>query len=131
MLKCECGICNVCMSRERMRQQRIENPEHVRALDRARYQRDKEKRRGAMDAYAAANRERVNAISKAWIERNPEKRRAHSKVSYALRSGKLTRQPCEKCGATKRVHAHHDDYSKQLEVRWLCPVHHAEERKVK
>jgi hypothetical protein len=41
----------------------------------------------------------------------------------AIKSGKLQRQPCEVCGATK-VHGHHDDYTKPLDVRWLCPLHH-------
>lgn len=102
------------------------DPEKVRAADRARYVRDKPKRRAAMDEYAKANRERVNAAKKRWRERNPEKYAAHTVVGNALRSGKLVKQPCERCGAQK-VHAHHDDYSKPLEVRWLCPLHHAEE----
>lgn len=82
-----------------------------------------------MDAYAMANRQRVNRHKKNWIDRNPEKHAAHTAVRSALRSGKLVRQPCEKCGSTHRVHAHHDDYSKPLEVRWLCPEHHAEEKR--
>lgn len=34
-------------------------------------------------------------------------------------------QPCEVCGTTP-AQRHHDDYSKPLEIRWLCPVHHKE-----
>src|SRR5690606_109968 len=37
----------------------------------------------------------------------------------AIRSGHLLKQPCEVCGKMK-VDAHHDDYAKPLEVRWLC-----------
>jgi ribosomal protein S27AE len=47
----------------------------------------------------------------------------HDVVYQAIRRGELVRQPCEVCGATK-VHAHHDDYSKPLDVRWLCSRHH-------
>lgn len=46
--------------------------------------------------------------------------------SYAhayLRRGKITRQPCEACGLL-RSQMHHDDYSKPLEVRWLCQQCH-------
>ncbi len=60
-----------------------------------------------------------------WIKRNPHKRQAHIKVGGAIRSGRLIKQPCEVCGETK-VEAHHDDYSKPLDVRWLCTTHHAE-----
>jgi len=41
----------------------------------------------------------------------------------AIRSGKLSRRNCEKCGADK-TEAHHDDYSKPLDVRWLCKTCH-------
>ena len=75
-----------------------------------------------MRRYAAANRERVLAIKKAWAARNPEKRSAQVAVSNAIRDGRLERQPCEVCG--EKAQAHHDDYSKPLDVRWLCPIHH-------
>lgn len=59
--------------------------------------------------------------------------RAHNIVEKALKRGTLTRQPCEVCGASgvmtdrrSEVQAHHDDYSKPLEVRWLCQKHHHE-----
>lgn len=49
---------------------------------------------------------------------------AHNKVKYALKTGKLIKGVCEVCG-TPEVHAHHDDYAKPLDVRWLCVKHHA------
>lgn len=54
---------------------------------------------------------------------NPERYRARTAVSNALRDGRLTRCPCEVCGA-KKVQAHHDDYLKPLQVRWFCQRHH-------
>lgn len=53
-------------------------------------------------------------------------RKAHIAVGNAIRDGRLVRKPCERCGATVGVEAHHDDYSKPLDVRWLCPKHHME-----
>ncbi len=50
-------------------------------------------------------------------------RQAHWIVSYARRTGKLDAQPCERCGAEPAV-AHHDDYSRPLDITWLCPKHH-------
>jgi hypothetical protein len=46
-------------------------------------------------------------------------------VSNAITAGKLTRGPCEACGAAENVEAHHDDYAKPLDVRWLCRPDHA------
>lgn len=49
---------------------------------------------------------------------------AHNAVARALNSGKIERMPCCMCGTTEKVHAHHDDYTKPLEIMWLCVVHH-------
>lgn len=54
-----------------------------------------------------------------------QKRDAQRAVKREIAAGRLVRQPCEKCGATP-AHGHHEDYSKPLEVRWLCQTHHAE-----
>ena len=45
---------------------------------------------------------------------------------YALRTGRLTRGPCEMASVecSGPIQAHHDDYSKPLEVRWFCRHHH-------
>lgn len=56
------------------------------------------------------------------------KRRANAMVARAVKKGALIRQPCEVCGLSATV-AHHDDYSKPLDVRWLCWGHHAEYHK--
>jgi len=54
---------------------------------------------------------------------NPEKYKARMAVGNSIRAGKLTRLPCEVCGDPKSE-AHHHDYSKPLDVRWLCFKHH-------
>lgn len=61
--------------------------------------------------------------NKAWKEANREKYLAHKAVENALRKGTLVRQPCE-CGCDRKAQAHHEDYSKPLEVRWLCGKAH-------
>ena len=53
----------------------------------------------------------------------PNKYKAHNMIHNAIRSGNLFREPCEVC-KNENVHAHHDDYLKPLNVRWLCPAHH-------
>ena len=51
---------------------------------------------------------------------------AQRAVQAAVRAGRLHRGPCEVCGTTENIHGHHGDYSKPLEVRWLCGEHHAD-----
>ena len=48
---------------------------------------------------------------------------AHRAVKGAIQSGGMVRQPCEICGAGRAV-AHHDDYAKPYDIRWLCITHH-------
>jgi hypothetical protein len=67
------------------------------------------------------------AINREWRKRNPEKMRAHNMVSKAIQKGLLFRQNCF-CG--KIGEAHHNDYSKPLEVTWLCREHHAEHHRI-
>ena len=63
------------------------------------------------------------ANNRKYRHSNPLKAKAHWAINNAVRSGKITRQPCEACGV-QPAHAHHDDYSKPLDVRWLCHKHH-------
>ena len=62
-----------------------------------------------------------------WAKKNPEKIKAYKKVLHAVKTGKLIRKPCVKCG--QKAQAHHEDYSKPLIVKWLCPKHHSYEHK--
>lgn len=62
--------------------------------------------------------------------RDLEKERAHWTIKSAVRCGKLKRGQCEVCGSPE-AHGHHDDYSKRLDVRWLCSAHHRQHHKGK
>ena len=55
----------------------------------------------------------------------PANARAQCVVTYARKLGVLTPQPCA-CGVTK-TDAHHTDYSKPLDVTWLCRRCHRRE----
>jgi hypothetical protein len=50
--------------------------------------------------------------------------KAHYLVTAAIRDKRLFKQPCIFCGNNEKVHAHHRDYSKPLEVTWLCAKCH-------
>lgn len=61
-----------------------------------------------------------------YSKENPEKIKARGAVRYALKQGKLKKEPCAICGE-KKVHAHHyAGYEKEnwLAVSWLCQKHH-------
>ncbi len=68
---------------------------------------------------------RSREATKLSIKRYPEKWKSRGLVSTAIRWGRMKKLPCQKCGETK-VQAHHPDYSKPLEVLWLCIKHHME-----
>jgi hypothetical protein len=55
-------------------------------------------------------------------------RPARVAVSNALRDGRLTKGPCclESPDCRGPIQAHHDDYTKPLEVRWVCRGHHSD-----
>ena len=57
-----------------------------------------------------------------WRKKFPERKNAQAKVYRALSSGKLTKQPCFVC--EEIAEAHHPDYSRPLDVVWLCASHH-------
>jgi hypothetical protein len=54
--------------------------------------------------------------------------KASHAVAKAKKEGLLVPKPCERCGEVK-VHAHHDDYAKPLDVMWLCAYHHRQRHK--
>jgi len=55
----------------------------------------------------------------------PEKVSAHQAVHRAIRKGTLIRpDTCEDCGKRGSIEASHNDYSKPLEVNWLCKKCH-------
>lgn len=71
-------------------------------------------------------RERQIIANKKWLKKNPDKLKAQRRVQDAIRHGKIKRGICRDCGSSN-TQGHHKDYSKYLEVIWLCPLHHARE----
>ena len=61
-------------------------------------------------------------------KRYPEKEKARWLFHYAIKIGKLKKNPCVVCGNVNSQ-GHHKDYFFPLNVVWLCPLHHAEKHK--
>jgi len=68
-----------------------------------------------------------------WSKRNKHKRNAHLKVARAILKGTVIRKySCEKCSSDLLVEAHHEDYSKPLDVVWLCSkCHHLRHKELR
>lgn len=105
------GKCKECAKADVIAN-RAKKIRYYQEYDKKRYQRPERK----AEIHAALKRQR---------KANPEKAMARSKLQYALKSGSLIRLPCEVCGK-KKSQAHHEDYFKPLEIRWLCFRHHRE-----
>lgn len=88
---------------------------------------EKNHRKTNGDAIRERDRERGSRATpeyqREYKAKYPAKHKAHMAVERAVRKGVLVQQPCEICGSINSV-AHHDDYAKPLDVRWLCQLHH-------
>lgn len=126
--------CKQCHSLHRSKLYRSNKDlaEKKRAYNRERFQKNKENHLATIKAYLSTEegKEAKRKAGLAWLARNKDKYEAYKKMSVALKYKRIEKGPCEKCGATEKVEAHHDDYSKPLEVRWLCPKHHKEHHRL-
>lgn len=109
--------CKKCSNRRARKWQRA-NPGKVAAADKKWFEQ---------------NRERKGRTHKRYRERNREKVRARHELTNAVRDGKLVKPTsCSRCGRAvprQRLEAHHEDYSKPLEVEWLCSTCHGAEHR--
>lgn len=117
------GKCKVCTKKDST-QNRKDNVELRREYDRQRAY--EPSRIIARKEYAASERgkERKALGASLWRKRNKTKARAHSAVARAIAAGKIAKKNCDVCGEN-RTQAHHDDYAKPLEIRWLCSCCHS------
>ncbi len=58
--------------------------------------------------------------------KHPERYAARMAVGNAIRGGRLIRLPCRIQPCERKGQAHHRDYSRPLDVDWLCFKHHRE-----
>jgi len=142
-LSSECKDCKNAYSRQWYQ----DNKDQACAASRKWYSENRERALANVKAWRKANRLRCNALHEKWRKANPEHYReldrvnkkkhrarhpdrayARNAVTQAIQSGELTPQPCEwpGCIVTTGTQSHHADYSKPLEVNWLCEPHHRE-----
>ena len=123
--------CKECV-KNRVKKHRDENVEYFREYDKKRYLEQPQRKETAIrshENWVMKNPEGPTITARNWRKRNPEKYAAHIAVGNAVRDGRIKKSGCEVCGA--KAHAHHEDYSKPLEVKWLCATHHAELHRIR
>ncbi len=72
--------------------------------------------------YMRSHKKERNQYAHRYKEDNPDRRAAHTFLNNSVRDGEITRPSCcDNCGVhSYRIEAHHSDYSKPLDVKWLC-----------
>lgn len=138
MSNCECGICAKCRNREACRRYRERHPDREKARA-ARgnlkkkesgyylkwYAANENARKAALDRNkkrAKVSPEKVRAEVKRHQEKHRDKYLARQWVRRAVARGKIIKpKNCQICNIeASRIEGHHEDYSKRLEVLWLC-----------
>ena len=66
-----------------------------------------------------------SSVTLGWAESHPVARVAGRAVTRAVRDGVLSRpDTCTLCRRVTRVVGHHEDYTKNLDVEWVCASCH-------
>lgn len=116
----KCKDCTKKDSEDRRAKLEAEDLEWVlKERERQRNKQTKRRKEGRIKDYDNFSR------NQKYKEKYPEKYAARIAVGNAIRDGKITKGSCF-CGECENVQAHHSDYSKSLDVEWLCVQHHNE-----
>jgi hypothetical protein len=118
--------CKECNKKD-VKKNREKNIEYYREYDKKRANIPKRIVRRKEYASTEAGKDAHRKACQSYVSKYPYKAIAHNAVSNAIRDQKLVPpKNCESCGAIKPIQAHHDDYSKPYEVRWLCQFCHSQ-----
>jgi hypothetical protein len=127
------GHLNKCKScvKQRVNKHREENIEKAREYDRKRAMfPHRVQARMKYIQTEQGKQSRKKSMEKYYVT-YPMKHAAHVITGNAVRDKKIEKQTkCSECKSTKKIEAHHDDYTKPLEVRWLCNACHRAWHKV-
>ncbi len=122
--------CKECTKKD-VHGNREENLEYYREYDRKRANQPErvDMRRKVNEEWRRSGK-RAEYLRK-WLLEHPEVKKATTAVHNALRDSKLTKPNCcSECGIkTSDLEAHHPDYSKPLEIQWLCIKCHTDKRR--
>lgn len=113
--------------KSRARERYWADPEKSRAEKRADHAKHRDERNAKALAYYEAHRAEKIAYQAELNRTEPyvQRKRIYSQVQNEKRRGRIVYDACEDCGKDEgRLHAHHDDYERPLDVVILCPSCH-------
>lgn len=96
------------------------------------YDKNKAKIQARNEAYRLTHKARRNLTTRTYYYKTPlEVRQARHAASNAVRAGKITPEPCAKCGDSKTDFHHSNGYDEAnwFIGEWLCRPHHAQTHK--
>lgn len=85
--------------------------------------RDKARDSATSKKYYLKNKEEILAKNKVFRAKNNDGEIARRKSFVGAKKGLIQKAPCIICGEEK-VDGHHEDYSRPLDLVWLCRSHH-------
>lgn len=98
-----------------------DNPEKVKEIRRRYQDNSRDKKREYQRKWSKANPDKLRNHRGNWRKQHPEKRQACREVYNAVKKGLLNKpEKCSKCDGRGIIEGHHENYSKPLEVVWLC-----------
>ena len=121
------------------------NREIVNKKSREHYKKNRLNHNNICKDYYRKNKVKISEQKKEYRKKNKDKIKKWFNNHYATNEAYKTKhiaralaafhislddKSCEKCGSTEKLHRHHPDYSKPLEIKILCEKHHNEEHKV-
>jgi len=138
---CKIGLCKKCKSnynkkyaqknKDKIKSQKRKyeklNREKISKRRRKKYVENREKILTQKKVYYKENK---SVVLKRWydyrqLEENKIKLKARDSLRWAVEGGIIIKpENCSKCGGTRIIHGHHEDYNKPLEVVWLCSSCH-------
>lgn len=118
------NICKECV-KQRIAKHRAENIDRIREYD---------KKRGNLEHRVLARKQYSKTDAgklakqrgmRKYNKQHPLRYASHIIIGNAVRDGLLHKpNTCSECESTKNIEGHHDDYTKPMDVRWLCEKCH-------
>ncbi|USL89278.1 homing endonuclease [Bacillus phage vB_BceH_LY2] len=142
-----CSSCEQERKRKVKREYYLKNEEYIKEKQREYRVNNRDKRYEYQKEWQRKNKDKLAQYQKKYFEsdkgiqkrreatnryrfkpENKIKEEARMLVKKAISEGELVRPDyCSKCGVEAYVECHHKDYTKPLEVDWLCKPCHEEE----